>query len=337
MSPELTAGPCTVRKLPKLRALLNEVFITERNADGDLFELTPLLYNEDNLANLRIVRDGKKVVGHAGVLPRRLRWRGQTFEVGLIGGVCARQELRGAGIGTLAMQDAAGRMAELGLDFGVLWTGSHGFYERLGWRVAGGITIMGIQEAAEEPIEIGYEIMRLSESPFGPRCCHRMHEEAGRNEVIRTAEETETLLQTAGRGAWLALEGGRPAGYAAFQGEAIREIEGPAAVCIALIKYAATEGARRCVFPLNDPRIEAADRALPVNVQRRALGMLLIVNRESLVSKITAEVGATPDDLGIGPDATDEVLIARIFGQPEREPSDEPLPLDIHISHLDHV
>lgn len=337
MSGELTVGPCNLKQLPKLRTLLNDVFISERNVKGDLFEFAPLLYSEDNVENLRIVSDGREIVGHAGILPRPIRWRDQTFNAGLIGGVCAREDRRGEGIGTLAMQDAAERMSELGLDFGVLWTGSHGFYERLGWRTAGGISIMGIQEAAEEQVEVGYEIMRLHESPFGADCCHRLHEKAERNEVIRTAEETSKLLQTGNRGAWVALEGGRPAGYAAFQGEVIREIEGDAAICIALIQHAASEGARRCVWPLNDPRIPAIEDALPVHLQRRPLGMVLIVHADSLVSRIAGQTDKSPVDLGIGAEASDDVLIARIFGQPEREASDDPLPLDIHIGYLDHV
>jgi predicted N-acetyltransferase YhbS len=336
MGDDLTVGPCTVEELPKLRELLNDVFLAP-DSDGDLFQIAPLLYSEDNVANLRVVRDGKRFVGHAGILPRQIRWRGQVLDAGLIGGVCAREDRQGEGIGTLAMQDAAERMYELGLDFGVLWTGKHGFYQRLDWRVAGGVSIMGIQEAAGEPLEVHYEIMRLSESAFDPQNCHSLHEGAERNEVIRTAEETRILLETGGRGAWLALEGGRPAGYAAFRGTVIREIEGDAAICVSLLEHAASEGARRCHFPLNDPRIEAIADELPVCVKREPEGMFLIVNADSLAGKIAGETGASREDLGIGPDATDDVLIARIFGQPEREPSDEPLPLDIHISYLDHV
>jgi hypothetical protein len=108
-------------------------------------------------------------------------------------------------------------------------------------------------------------------------------------------------------------------------------------VCVTLIERAASEGARRCVFPLNDPRIEAIGEQLPVHVVRRPLGMALIVSRESLVAKIAGEAGVSADALGIGPDASIEVLRARIFGGPEREPDGGVLPLDIHIGYLDHV
>lgn len=335
-SDRFQTGPCRVGEMERLRALLNDVFITERDGDGDLFEFAPLLYSEENVENLRVVRQGKRLVGHAGILPRSIHWRGQTFEAGLIGGVCARQDLRGQGIGTVAMEDVARRMEELELDFGVLWTGSPQFYQRLGWRHGGGIVVMGIQEAAGEVVG-GHEIMPLEESPFGPEDCHGMHLKAARHEVVRTAEETRTLMTAAGRATWIALEGGRLAGYATFTGEFIREIEGTADVCISLLEHGASEGLRRCVFPLNDARIEPIEQALPVHIDRRPLGMSLIVNRSNLVETIVAETGMEAGEMGIGPGASEDMLMMGIFGGPEREPADEPLPLDIHIGYLDHV
>lgn len=323
--------------MPHLRSLLNEVFITERDSSGDLFEFAPLLYSEANVQNLRVVRSGSRLVGHAGILPRPIRWRGQVFQVGLIGGVCARQELRGQGIGTIAMEDAARRMEEIGLDFGVLWTGSPGFYERLGWRTAGGICVMGMQEAADTEIELHFEIMPLAESPFDPAKCHRLHEQAARNEVVRTCEETEALLSIGGRETFIALRGGRLGGYAVKTGETIREIEGDAAICIALLHHLAAEGARQCIFARSDPRIDAIEGALPVNLQRRPLGMVLIVDRASLLAKIADETGRSAGELGLGDDLSDDDLIARVFGSPEDEPSEEPLPVDVHIDYLDHV
>ncbi|MCD6360978.1 MAG: GNAT family N-acetyltransferase, partial [Armatimonadetes bacterium] len=124
----LDVGPCTVGELAELSKLLDDVFIGERSAAGHLFDFAPLLYSEKNIEQLRVVRRDGVIIGHAGILERPIAWRGQVFRAGFIGGVCAREDLRGQGIGTLAMRDAAGHMARMGLDFGVLWTGSHYFY-----------------------------------------------------------------------------------------------------------------------------------------------------------------------------------------------------------------
>lgn len=336
MGQKFTVGPCRPRELPALRALLNEVFIAERGATGDLFAYAPLLYAEANVEQLRVVRRGRELVGHAGILERPIRWRTQTLRAGLIGGVCARQELRGLGIGTLAMEDAVAHMGALGLDFGVLWTGSPGFYERLGWRHAGGISIVRIVEAAEAG-EVRHEMLPLSESPFTPDDCHELHEAAGRNEVMRTVEESRAVMHAGGGDALLALRGGRLVGYAAHDGHAVREIEGDAAACVSLLTEAARMGCHLAVFPLNDPRLAPIAEALPVEIQRRPLGMMLIVTRAGLVGKLEAETGLSAAELGLGADLDDEALLTRVFGGPERQASDEPLPLDLHIDYLDHV
>lgn len=336
MADRFQAGPCKKSETRRLRALLNEVFITERGNDGDLFDYAPLLYSEENLENLRVVREGKQIVGHAGILPRAIRWRGQTLQAGLIGGVCARQQLRGEGIGTLAMQDVAERMAELELDFGLLWTGSHEFYQRLGWRLGGGSATMQIREAAGQ-VAGGHEIMPLRESPFSFEDCHRLHLKAARHEVVRTCEESRLLMAGERCSISIALEGGRMVGYAASTGDTIRELEGPAEACITMIEHAASQGLHRCLFPLNDPRLEPIRQALPVHLDLRPLGMFLIVNSSALVEKIVAETGKEAEQMGIGAGASREMLMMGIFGGPEREPAEEPLPLDIHVGHLDHV
>ncbi len=329
-------GPCRVSEMQQLRTLLNKVFMEERNATGDLFTFAPLLYTEENIENLRVVRERKRIVGHAGILPRSIRWRGQVFEVGLVGGVCARRDLRGLGVGTLVMEDVAQRMEELELDFGVLWTGSPGFYQRLRWRLAGGVVLMGIQEAMGQS-STRHEIMRIEETPFGPEDCYRLHVKAARHEVVRTPEETRTLMTAEHVDTLIGLEGGRLAGYATSTGRVIQEIEGHAEVCMSLIDRGASMGVRRCVFPLNDPRIAAIEGTLPVHVDRRPLGMVLIINRTTLVEKIVEETGISAEELGIGLTASDEMVMMGIFGGPERQPEDEPLPLDIHVSYLDHV
>lgn len=336
MAAKLSAGPCRPNELPALRALLNEVFIAERGASGDLFEYAPLLYAEANVEQLRVVRRGREIVGHAGILERPIRWRGQTLRAGLIGGVCARQELRGLGIGTLVMEDAAARMGALGLDFGVLWTGSPGFYERLGWRHAGGISIVRITEVVDDG-DVRHEIMALSESPFAPDDCHELHEAAARNEVVRTVEETRVVLTGPGRDALLALAGGRLVGYAAHDGHAVREIEGDAVACVSLLTEAARLGCHLGVFPLNDARLAPIAEALPVEIQRRPLGMVLVVTRARLVGKLEAETGLSAAELGLGPELDDDAVLTRIFGDPERPASEDPLPLDIHIDYADHV
>ena len=62
-------------------------------------------------------------------------------------------------------------------------------------------------EAAEGGAS-GFEVMPLEESPFRPEDCHRLHEAAGRNEVIRTPQETQVQMSIPTRSVWIGLVGG---------------------------------------------------------------------------------------------------------------------------------
>lgn len=316
---------CRPSQLPELRTLINQVFLTERGGKGDMFEYVPLLYRQTDTANLRVVTCAGRIVGHAGICPRPLRWRGQTFQVGLIGGVCCEAGLRGTGVGTLAMQDAARRTAELGLDFGVLWTGSVRFYTRLGWRHAGRMTIA---HARRTSAPASLPVLALRESPFSPDDCHALHAAAGRNGIVRTVEETRRLFVAPGRDVTVAAQDGRLAGYAVLVGATVREVEGDAAACSALLAHAAQNSDVTSVWPFGDARLTAIGQALTMDVKTHPLGMMLVVSRERLLAKVERELGRSLASCGPG-----DALLAALFGTPT---SPTP-PVDVFINYLDHV
>lgn len=330
---ELRVGPCTVAELPQLSELLEEVFIRERKGSGAIFDFAPLLYRESNVEQLRVVSRGKEIVGHAGILERPIAWRGQVFRAGFIGGVCAREDLRGQGIGTLAMQDAMRHMGRMGLDFGVLWTGSHGFYERLGWRSAGGLTLLQVP-AGERSLPAGIEVMAMEQGPFGIEACHALHVAACRHEVVRTVEETRAVTHK--RDVWVAVQGAELVGYAISNGPIIRELEGGPQACVALVGHLAHGQDVQTVLPLHDPRASALETALGAEATRVPLGMCCVVNREQLLSKISAELGRPAEEFRVTPDMSDEQVMRVIFGGPDDDWTGD-LPLDIFIDWADHV
>ena len=330
---QLQVGPCTVEEMPALSDLLDEVFIKERAGTGTLFNFAPLLYNEANVENLRVVRMQGRIVGHAGICVRPIRWRGQVLQAGLIGGVCARQDLRGLGIGTLAMRDVAEHMAALGLDFGVLWTGSHHFYERLGWRHAGGLSRVNVA-AGEREVARGMTVAPLAESGVEIAACHALHAAAMRNEVIRTLDETVAV--TCNREVLVALHGGELAGYAAVTGSTVRELEGAAEACVALLAHVAREQDAMAVMPLHDPRIAPILSSLNAERVTGPLGMCLIVSRESLLGKIEAQLGRPAEQFGVTDDLDDPAAMQVVFGD-HTDPWTGDLPLAIFIDYADHV
>lgn len=72
-------------------------------------------------------------VAHASVVPRRLRVGESWHDAGYVEAVAVASALQGRGLGSTAMR----RLQEEILQrhpFAMLSTGSHGFYQRLGWQ-----------------------------------------------------------------------------------------------------------------------------------------------------------------------------------------------------------
>lgn len=76
--------------------------------------------------------DGDRPVGHASVVPRPIEVGGQQIAAGHVEAVGVDPGRQGTGIGTEVMNRIDGIIRQ-SYDLGVLATGGHHFYERLGW------------------------------------------------------------------------------------------------------------------------------------------------------------------------------------------------------------
>jgi aminoglycoside 2'-N-acetyltransferase I len=88
---------------------------------------------EHTLGGVHVVAvDGRRVTGHAAVVPRRVYVGGEERAAGYVEGVAVAAAERSSGVGSAVMREAGGIIADAG-QLGVLSTGAHGFYRRLGW------------------------------------------------------------------------------------------------------------------------------------------------------------------------------------------------------------
>ena len=78
------------------------------------------------------VLEDDDVVGHAAVVPRRLRIGQRELAAGYVEAVATRAGRHGQGIGSTVMT-AANQIVRSHYDLGALSTGRHSFYGRLGW------------------------------------------------------------------------------------------------------------------------------------------------------------------------------------------------------------
>ncbi len=79
-----------------------------------------------------LVMDRSRAVGHTAVVPRSIRIGNHPLRVGYVEGVAVAPRMQGRGIGIHLMR-ATNDVVRLRYDLGVLSTGRHAFYERLGW------------------------------------------------------------------------------------------------------------------------------------------------------------------------------------------------------------
>jgi aminoglycoside 2'-N-acetyltransferase I len=121
-SPELSAA-----EIAEIRRLLGEAFgddPEERFEDTDW---------EHALGGTHVVVDDHgQIVAHAAVVERELHVAGRPIRTGYVEAVATVPRRQGEGLGTRAMA-AVGEIIEADFELGALGTGSHHFYERLGW------------------------------------------------------------------------------------------------------------------------------------------------------------------------------------------------------------
>ncbi|MCX8171519.1 MAG: GNAT family N-acetyltransferase, partial [Candidatus Bathyarchaeota archaeon] len=97
-------------ELPKILDLVNEVFMAPRGLPPIMGEVFQLLFNINNLDNLRVVvRDGKPI-SHVGIWEGNLLVYGSWLKVGMIGAVCTHRDFRGRGYASTLVMDALRKM-----------------------------------------------------------------------------------------------------------------------------------------------------------------------------------------------------------------------------------
>jgi len=80
---------------------------------------------------------GGVIVTHASVVEREIHIDGQPLRTGYVEAVATSPERTGAGFGSIVMGEVAAFIRER-FELGMLGTGRHHFYERLGWIVWAG-------------------------------------------------------------------------------------------------------------------------------------------------------------------------------------------------------
>ena len=143
----MTTSPPGARGSPKDRSAIRRLASAELGA-AEIAEIRQLLsaaFGDDPEERFEdadwehalggvhvVVDDGGAIVAHAAVVERELHVAGQPIRTGYVEAVATVPGRHGEGLGTRAME-VVGEIIAADYELGALGTGSHHFYERLGW------------------------------------------------------------------------------------------------------------------------------------------------------------------------------------------------------------
>jgi aminoglycoside 2'-N-acetyltransferase I len=123
-----------------------------------------------------VVEHDGRIVAHAAVVERAIEIGGGRLRAGYVEAVATAPDRQREGLGTLAMRAAGDRVREA-FEVGVLGTGSHGFYERLGWTTWRGPSfVRTVDGLVATPDDDGYLMVLRTPStppldPLAPIVC----------------------------------------------------------------------------------------------------------------------------------------------------------------------
>lgn len=123
----LTTDELTAREVQAIRRLLVAAFGSD---DEERFTEDDWQHAIGGL-HFVVELDGD-IVAHASVVERTLHIDGRPLRTGYVEAVATAPDHQGAGLGTMVMRDVGAYIGER-FQLGALGTGSHRFYERLGW------------------------------------------------------------------------------------------------------------------------------------------------------------------------------------------------------------
>jgi len=166
-------GPRGTRKeeFGKVMELVNSIFVTAREKGTNMEKGFPLLFNRNNLENMRIFLLDGKPVAHIGLSVVEATLYGCRLKIGMVGAVGTDPVHRGKGLAGRLLGDCMMKLLAEGVDF-VMVSGIRSLYDREGCVMAGrtysyNLTIENLEKVLEDlrlPCRIReYEPSRLGE------------------------------------------------------------------------------------------------------------------------------------------------------------------------------
>jgi len=120
--------------LPELIQLVDQEM--RMGSDQSVFTDYPLVYREDNLENIRVIKVENRIASVVPYIPQKVVIQGSRFSIGIISPTVTSPNHRKKGYASKCLQDCINRMNKNDIDLSVLWTkaATFPFYEKAGYQ-----------------------------------------------------------------------------------------------------------------------------------------------------------------------------------------------------------
>ena len=151
----------------------------------------PVALSQQNIGNIRIVKENETVVSHAVMRPLIIKSPVGLFKVAGIGSVVTSTAHRGRGYSSQIIENCLTAARDHGCDFAILWTNLYDFYRKIGFELAGGEISAVFDKELQVPNN-GLKFMDTNK--VSAEAIHRLYTQ---HTVIslRTLSETQAYLQ----------------------------------------------------------------------------------------------------------------------------------------------
>ncbi len=209
------AQECTQRELPEVIGLVDDAM--RQGMDQTMLTDYPLVYQESNHPNIRVIKVGGRVVSVVPFLLRTVDVEDVSFTIGIISPTATDPEHRHRGYGLACLRSCLQSMEEMGCDLSVLWTQiatfpfyQHGAFEPVRYQEW---IYNCTREDGRRFRDHGERIVRYDPSTGAYLDRIRSMHQAEGYGVRRSRSEWQALLQLPLMRTLMAVEGGITTGY----------------------------------------------------------------------------------------------------------------------------
>lgn len=264
------------------------------NADWSIVSEYPTALAQQNLNNIRIIKNDKEVLSHAVIRPAIVKTPVAIYKAAAIGSVVTNSHYRNQGLSAQIIEDCLHEAQRQNCDFAVLWTNLFDFYRKFGFELAGSEISILIENA----LPVTHQTLTIREGAnVDPAAIHKVYNRHTVN-TVRSIEDIRQYLKIPNSRIYTAWDSNGNIQAYAIEGKGadldgyIHEWGGGVNEILHLINHIHNKQNRpiTLIAPSHSITLVETLRNLGCEIHEGYLGMIKILNTSALFSKISRHV-----------------------------------------------